>query len=189
MRLIIPEEFKADKLRLLREFKKSVFIYPTDTIYGIGCDATDGVLIEKIRDLKGRADMPFSVIAPNKEWIREVCEITSEAEKWLDKLPGPYTLILRLKKPEEISYSVNNGSNTLGVRIPDHWISNIVAELKIPIVTTSANRTGEDHMNDIDSLSPILKKGVDFVLYEGEVKGSPSTLVHLEGDEVQVTER
>lgn len=189
MRTITPAEFKANKLKFLREFKKTIFIYPTDTIYGIGCDATNGVLVEEIRKLKGRADMPFSVIAPSKDWIHDICVVTKEAEKWLDKLPGPYTLILKLKKPEEICFSVNNGSDTLGVRIPDHWISDVVSELKIPIVTTSANRTGENHMKNIEGLSSVLKQNVEFVLYEGELTGTPSTLVHLESDEVEVKKR
>ena len=65
----------------------AVFIYPTDTIYGIGCGALDKNAVEKIRRLKERQTNPFSIIAPSKEWITENCIITKEAKDLLNKLP------------------------------------------------------------------------------------------------------
>ena len=99
MQILTKAELYLRKEFFLRAFKNSLFIYPTDTIYGVGCDALNGVLVDRIRDLKGRYDLPFSVIAPSKEWIREQCVIDERAQEWLDKLPGPYTLILKMKNP------------------------------------------------------------------------------------------
>ncbi|UCG94990.1 MAG: Sua5/YciO/YrdC/YwlC family protein, partial [archaeon] len=73
----------------------SVFIHPTDTIYGLGCDATRYNSVIRIRQIKQREQKPFSVIAPSKEWILENC-VVGEAD--LTRLPGPYTLILKLKQ-------------------------------------------------------------------------------------------
>ena len=80
---------------LISELIKSIFIYPTDTIYGIGCNAEESKLVEKIREIKNRDKKPFSIIAPSIKWILENCETT---EKEISKyLPGPYTLILKKK--------------------------------------------------------------------------------------------
>ena len=91
--------------------KGAVFIHPTDTIYGIGCNAEVSSAVRKVRQLKARATNPFSVIAPSLEWINENCVVTKEADEWLEKLPGPYTLILKLKN-NCVARSVNSGLNT-----------------------------------------------------------------------------
>ena len=65
----------------------AVFIYPTDTIYGLGCDATNGVSVQRIKDLKYRdSDKPMSIIAPSVDWIKENCEVSDEIiEKYLEE--------------------------------------------------------------------------------------------------------
>lgn len=148
----------------------AVFIYPTDTIYGIGCNALNDKAVRRIREIKVREDKPFSVIAPSKEWIKRNCYVGNE----LDKLPGAYTLILKLKNKNGISKNVSN-LNTLGVRIPDHWFSKMVEELGIPIVTTSVNKSGEKFMTCLDDLNSDIK--VDFVIYEGKKEGKPSEII------------
>jgi len=159
--------------------KGAVFIYPTDTIYGIGCNALDKKAVEKIRTLKERPANPFSIIVPSKEWITENCIIIKEAKEWLNKLPGPYTLILNLKKKNAIAKSVNQGEETIGVRIPAHWISSVVQELGFPIITTSANRSGRPFMTSLEDLDSTIRGGVDFIIDEGEKKGKPSKIVNL----------
>jgi L-threonylcarbamoyladenylate synthase len=163
-----------------------LFIHPTDTIYGIGCNALDEQAIEKVRKLKERTDVPFSIWAPNKEWIKENCYITAEAEKWLQELPGPYTLVLKLKNKNAIAPSVNSGKDSIGVRIPSHWFSNVVEEMGIPLITTSANRAGRRFMTTIEELDPEIQKGIRFTIYEGEKSGRPSKIIHLEeGERIQ----
>ena len=75
MQTITISEVKARKEYYKRMLLKGLFIYPTDTIYGVGCDAYNGCLIDKVRDLKQQYDRPFSVIAPSKDWIRKHCII------------------------------------------------------------------------------------------------------------------
>ncbi len=178
--IITKEKFLKEKEFFLKEMTSGkIFIYPTDTIYGIGCDAVNGEAVKKIREIKKREDKPFSVIAPSIAWIRKNCYVDSLVEKWLKKLPGAYTLILELKNLDAVSSEVNNGMKNLGVRIPDNWFAKIVAEFGKPFVTTSVNISGKKHMEKFDELNSNIKNKVDYFIYEGALEGKPSTVVKL----------
>ncbi len=188
MKILTKDEVNVNKEVILEVMKNgAIFIHPTDTIYGIGCNATEEEFVEEVREIKGRHDSPFSVIAPSKEWIKEKCIINEKAEEWLGKLPGPYTLILRVKN--NVAKNVAPGMGTLGVRIPDHWFSKLVGELGLPVVTTSANKAGGDFMTSLENLDDGVKQRVEFIIYEDEKHGRPSTIVDLTGEEVRVKER
>ena len=186
------DEYNLNRKTILKEVPTSTFIYPTDTIYGIGCSALNEKLVSKIRKLK-QSSQPFSVIVPNKEWIYDNCIITENAEEWIRKLPGPYTLLLKLKNKKAVAKNVHNydinGDVIIGVRMPNHWFLSISYTLKIPIITTSANITGQNFMTSLDDLDIALRNGVDYVFYEGPKKGTPSTIVNLAGSQVQVHPR
>ena len=189
MRVLSKEEFENQKdvIRTSLIENNPIFIYPTDTIYGIGCNATNKEAIEKIRDIKQRKENPFSVIAPSKEWIDDNCIVNDNAKDWIKRLPGPYTLILKTKK-QCVADNVAPGLEAIGVRIPDHWFSNFVSEIDIPIITTSANKSGNDCMTSLEDLDSEIKSRVDFIVYEGEKKGTPSKIIDLT-DEEKVVER
>ena len=81
--------------KLIKEIKAGkIFIYPTDTLYGIGCNAEDKEAVEKIREIKGRDNKPFSVIAPSFKWIEDNLIIDCNLKEYL---PGAYTIILKKK--------------------------------------------------------------------------------------------
>lgn len=188
MRILNFEEFKLEKQSIIDAITGgAVFIHPTDTIYGIGCNAQLSSAVQKVRKLKARASNPFSVIAPSLEWIRENCIVAKEAEEWIEKLPGPYTLILKLKK-NCVAKSVNSGLSTLGVRIPNHWIRKLAEEAEVPVVTTSVNRSNEEYMTSLEDLDPLIKGGIDFMIYEGKKEGKPSKIIDLTKD-ARVIER
>ena len=192
MQIITKEEFILRKDELLDKIKHgAIFIHPTDTIYGLGCSALDGKAVKKIREIKGRPSKGFSVIAPSIEWIRENVHIKSEAfEDWLEKLPGPYTFICEVKHKGIVASEINPEGNTIGMRVPHHWFTEVAKMAKIPLVTTSANKLGKDFMTSLDDLDPEIKKHVDFIIYEGEKKGRPSQIVFLDQtDEVKVRVR
>lgn len=175
--IISKDEFTNRQSKFFKELAAgAVFIYPTDTVYGIGCDAANTAAVQRIREIKDRAVMPFSVIAPSIKWIRDHCIVKDET--WLSKLPGPYTLIFPAKDFECISHDVAMGRGSLGVRIPDHWISEVIAAYGKPIVTTSANVTGGNVMQAIEDL-PAQLRHVDFIIYEGPRHGNASTLIDL----------
>lgn len=190
MDLLSKDEFQLQRTRRLSEIRNGVlFIYPTDTIYGIGCDATNAAAVQRIRALKDRPTNPFSVIAPSKEWIRENCDVMPLAEKWIAKLPGPYTLVLPLRNPSCVAQEVLGDVTTLGVRIPKCWTTKIAEELGTPIVTTSVNKAGKEFLTDPEQLAPEFRDAVAFCIDEGLLKGRPSTVINLAGEEVEVVDR
>ena len=126
--------------------------------------------------MKHRNTRPFSVIAPSKKWILEHCEV---AEADINKyLPGPHTLFLR-RKDTAVALSVNPNDDTLGVRAPDHWFTKLVEEAGVPFVTTSVNISREIHMEKLEDVPEEILNQVDYVIYEGELRGEPSIKVSL----------
>jgi L-threonylcarbamoyladenylate synthase len=176
------EEFYLDEIK-----NGKVIIYPTDTIYGIGCDATNNEAVKKVRRIKQRQDLPFSVIAPSKEWIKENCEITEEAKKWIKQLPGPYTLIMKLKNKKCIAEETNKGLDTVGIRIPAHWFTQKLQKTNTPIITTSVNKTGEEYMRSMRDLDYNIR--TDYIFYDGEKNGRPSKIIDLTGKKIVIKER
>lgn len=187
VRIITKDELHSEPL-LIERLKNSVFIYPTDTIYGIGCDANNDYLVNRLREIKNRPEQPFSIIVPDKEAIVNNCDVKKEHVSWINKLPGPFTFVMSVKK-NFFSKNVNPSMKTVGVRMPDHWISGLAKEMNTPIVTTSVNLHGEDFMTSIDDINPEIKRKVDYIIYEGPIEGKPSTIVHLEENGVRVKER
>ncbi len=177
------KQYYLDSIR-----RGAVFIYPTDTIYGIGCNAQDDDAVDRIRKLKQRDEKPFSIIAPGKAWIRENCILPEKFESEIEKLPGPFTFVLKIKNRAVFSSSVNQGMDTIGVRIPRHWLSKIFEELNIPIVTTSVNKSGHAPMASLEDADKDIINNVDFVIYEGPLRSRPSTLVII-GEDIQIRER
>lgn len=158
-----------------------IFIYPTDTLYGLGCDATNIEAVNKIKEIKSRdKDKPMSIIAPNKEWIQEHCIVDVDLDKYL---PGPYTLLLKKKDPSFLSHVSDNDS--LGIRIPAHNLTKQIQESGIPFITTSVNLSGEPFALDLNDISEDIKKQVDEIIESKEkLSGIPSTLI-INGKEVR----
>ncbi len=157
-----------------------VFIYPTDTIYGIGCNAEDKEAVEKIRQIKGRdRDKPLSVIAPEFKWIEKNCIVDLDLNKYL---PGPYTIILRKKDP----VFLNHISNTefIGIRIPACNFSQKVKDAGVPFITTSVNLSGEPFARNISEVPKQILDNVDIIIDEGELNGNPSIIIK-EGKEIR----
>lgn len=158
----------------------AVFIYPTDTIYGLGCDATNVNSVELIRDIKRRDhDKPLSVIAPSVEWIKEHCIVDDEIlEKYL---PGPYTLILKKKDINFLKEASANDS--LGIRLPDCEFSKLVQEAGVPFITTSVDFEGEPFAIKISDIPKDILDSAEIIIGVGTLDGRPSTLV-VDGKEI-----
>jgi len=156
-----------------------VIIYPTDTVYGIGCDASNADAVRRIRALKG-TEHPFSVIAPSKEWMQH--NLVINHQDYLDKLPGPYTLIFTKKEKRFLSETAPGPS--LGVRIPDHQLTWIFQKTGLPVVTTSANVSGSPFLVKPSDI----KEHFDVAMFvdAGALPGTPSTVVDLTGTEPRV---
>ncbi len=190
MRILTKAQFLREKeIWLAKLVAGATFMYPTATIYGIGCDATNKRAIEIIRIAKQRDEKPFSVIAPSKQWIEENCMISEAAKECLQKLPGPFTLLLPLKNKNAVAPNVIGAGENIGVRIPKHWWSEFVAEFCKPLVTTSVNIAGQSHATSVWNVPIKMKEFIDFAVDEGEIKGQPSTILDCTGKEVKEIKR
>ncbi len=166
--------------------KGDIFIYPTDTIYGIGCNAEKAESVRKISDAKGReSGKQFSVIAPGKEWIWKNASLSAENKKLIDSmLPGPYTFIVKAKPVAP--RAVVSGEKSMGVRIPRHPISDIVEGAGIPFVTTSVNISGQEHACSVSEIPEKIKHVADWVIDAGRIGGLPSRVFDLRTDDVKI---
>jgi len=148
----------------------NVIIYPTDTSYSWGCNAMDNNAVTKIRGIK-KSNKPFSVIAPSKQWIYR----NLEANKiYVQKLPGPFTFIFRIKRPNIVSGNVTN-MNFLGIRIPDHPFIELLQKTKIPFLTTSISE--KKVIRDIKDIPRKVLKYVDVVVDAGEIEERQSVVL------------
>ncbi len=164
----------------------ALFIYPTDTIYGIGCKATDAKAVQKVRELKRqRPTAPFSLCVPSLLWIEKNCVVDKKVKTWLQKLPGPYTLILKLKNKQAIAPNVAPAINTIGIRCPNHWFQQVVEKAGFPIISTSANRTGQPFMTSLENIDSEVEKVIDFMIYEGPKEGKPSKIIDVDKEEIK----
>ncbi len=187
MEILTKRDVEVRKNELISRVKDgAIFIYPTDTIYGIVCDATNGIAIQKLRELKKRPiDKALSVWAPNKKWIEENCDISSDnAKEYLPLLPGKYTLLIPLKNKKAIAKNVAPSKEFLGVRLPNHWFNSFINDLEVPIITTSVNKSSEPFMTSIDDLDPRIGNYVDFIISVGEIKNKPSKIVNCKTKQI-----
>ena len=140
--------YKASKSLLNGE----IIIYPTDTLYGFGVDATNTFAIKKINQLKNRK-APYSIIVSCLDMLKKYAVLDFEIENKISSmLPGPITIILN-KLNSNLSPLVTPNLNTVGIRIPNHdFILNVVKEINRPVITTSINSHGEKSLNDIDTI-------------------------------------
>jgi L-threonylcarbamoyladenylate synthase len=156
-----------------------IFIYPTDTIYGLGCNALDEKAVDKLKEIKSREkDKPLSIIAPSINWIKEHCTVDVGLSKYL---PGPYTIILKKK---DIDFLSHISKDTLGVRIPDCDFTKQIQSANVPFITTSVNLAGEKPAANIDEISDKIKEQVDIIVDAGKLSGKPSTLI-INGKEIE----
>ncbi|MFH1802431.1 MAG: L-threonylcarbamoyladenylate synthase [archaeon] len=179
------EEFYAGEINAGK-----VFVYPTDTIYGIGCNATNAKAVVKIREIKQKDEKPFSVIVPSKDWILENCVVSDFGREYLDKLPGKFTLILKLKKNVNIAKKELVGEvDTIGVRMPDNWFAEFLSRHGLVFVTTSVNISGEKPIAQVSELNEEIAGGVDYFIDDGLLDSRPSTLIDLSKEKVKIVTR
>ena len=171
LKMIVKENELTNEI--ISRLKSEIFIYPTDTIYGIGCDALNENLVKEIREIKNRDEKPMSVIAPSVEWVLENFEVS---KKLIEKyLPGPYTLLLKKKNIDFLKGASEN--ELVGVRIPDCSFTSVLKGLEIPIITTSVNLSGEKPANEIKEIDKNIFGKVEIIIDNGKLRGKPSILV------------
>jgi tRNA threonylcarbamoyl adenosine modification protein (Sua5/YciO/YrdC/YwlC family) len=163
-----------------------VIVYPTDTLYGFGCDAKNESAIEKINTIKGRK-APMSVLAPNREIAAKWMNISQNDKNIvLEKLGGSTTIIVPVKVGIT-SPSITGDKQTLGVRIPDHNFCQKLSEAyPNPITTTSVNRTRQEPFTNPGNILSEFSREIDLIIEDGIIEGSGSTIYNFQDRELNI---
>lgn len=158
-------------------------MYPTDTVYGIGCNPYLGEAVERIFEIKGRNKVnPFPILASNLQDIEKIA-LLGKIGKRLAKIfwPGALTIISTLIDTR-ISTKVTAGKTTIGVRVPDNKCAVALLKHCKYLVGTSANKSGETPSNSISEVILSSLRGFDAILDGGNIRqGSASTILDLSG--------
>jgi tRNA threonylcarbamoyl adenosine modification protein (Sua5/YciO/YrdC/YwlC family) len=181
-----PRNIQTITTRLL---DGDVIIYPTDTIYGLGCDIFQHKAIERICQIKN--------IDPFKAQLSFICYDLSDLSKYTKSistplyrllrnyLPGPYTFILPASK--QVPKILKNKKNTIGLRVPDNAIArSIVKELGHPILSTSLPGEMVEEYTDPELIYEKFKNLVDIVVDGGNGGTTPSTVIDCTGSDLVV---
>ena len=162
-----------------------IILYPTDTVWGIGCDATNPTAVAKIYKLKKRAETQSMIVLMNGEKMiynvfKDIPEVACQI---IDLSENPTTLVL--DKPRNIAANLIAPDQTLGIRIvKDPFCFKLLEKMKKPLVSTSANISGQPTPKSFKEISPEIIKGVDYVvnLHHDKIAGKPSTIIKLSLD-------
>lgn len=164
-----------------------VIAYPTDTTYGIGCSIFSKKGIEKIYTIKQREKKkPFSFICADLSEVTRYAKVSNFAFRIMKRLlPGPYTFVL--DATSIVPNLLVTKQKTVGIRIPDNQVClALVKALGNPIVTTSANRSGEEPIGDPYIVDSEMGKQLDCILAGGLLPPDVSSVVSLIGDYPEV---
>ena len=157
-----------------------ILIYPTDTVYGLGCSINAGDSIKKIFGIKKRSlTNPLSIAFPDLEMVKGFTHLSSEEKEFIKKhIDEPFTFIVGKKGISEV---ITAGRDTVGIRIPNHRVvKELLHSAKIPIITTSANISGNKAPAKVDEIDEGIKDSVDIILDSGPCKlGAPSRVIDL----------
>ena len=173
----------AEKIR-----NGAVICYPTDTVYGIGCDIFNQKAIKKIFQIKKRAKhKPFSFMCSSLKNVNDYGHVSNMAYRIMKKaLPGPFTFVLSASKL--VPKIMITKQKTVGIRVPDNNIClALIEELGNPILTTSAILDKEGApLSEAYEFDELLGNMVDLVIDGGMVFPDPSTIVSFTGDEPEI---
>lgn len=159
-----------------------VILYPTDTIYGLGCDALNPQAVERLLRVKGRsAAKGMLVLAGSADWLPRLAEeVPPAAGRLLETFwPGPLTVLLRARPM--LPGPLVGAEGKIGVRVPDlPFLQRWLEAAARPIVSTSANPSGEPYTGNLERLRELFADRVDLFLESGTLpRSEPSTVVDL----------
>ncbi|HEX9979273.1 MAG TPA: L-threonylcarbamoyladenylate synthase [Flavobacterium sp.] len=162
-----------------------IILYPTDTVWGIGCDATNADAVAKIYKLKQREESKSMIVLMNGERMmyNVFKEIPEVAWQILDLSEKPTTLIL--DTPRNVAANLIAPDKTLGVRlVKEPFCYKLMERMKKPLVSTSANISGQSTPASFKEISPEIINGVDYVvnLQRDKESGKPSAIIKLTND-------
>lgn len=166
--------------------KGCVIAYPTDTVYGLGCDILNKQAIDALYQIKGmRRDKSLAFICPDLSDIARYAVVENAAYRVLKRyLPGPYCFVLTATR--EVPKMVQTKQKTVGIRVPDHPVTlALVRALGRPLISTTAAFPDEDPLIDPDEIDKRFK-GLALVLDAGAGGSVPTTVVDLSEGSVRI---
>ncbi len=186
---INPEHPQPHQISRVADSLKNggVIAYPTDTTYGIGCSIFCKKSIEQIYQMKLRDKRkPFSVICSSLSEISQYARVSNSAFKIIKRyVPGPYTFVFEATR--EVPDLLLTRQKTVGIRIPDNRIClALVTALGNPIITTSANISGEEPVGDPRIISDTFGNRLDYIIDGGVLPTDVSSVVSLIGSVPEV---
>ncbi|MFP3982224.1 MAG: L-threonylcarbamoyladenylate synthase [Desulfurivibrionaceae bacterium] len=167
--------------------KGGIICYPTDTVYGIGCDIYNQKAVKRVYQLKNRPkDKPFSFICSDLKHVSLYCNLSNTGYRVMKKaLPGPYTFVLPAMKV--VPRIMMSKQKTVGIRVPDNEICHqLVKELGNPILNTSALMDKEDRVTDAWEVEERFGNMVDLIIDGGSIPPSESTVISMIEDKIEV---
>jgi len=162
-------------------------VYPTETVYGLGCDPLDAQAVKRVLDMKGDRNKPLPVLAASIEDGERVAFISQNGKRLAAKFwPGPLTLVF--PKKSSLPAIVTFNRDSVGLRIPDNDVAlQLISLCGGLLIGSSANITGEEPPRRVQEISGELKGMVDVVLDGGPaVQGTPSTVADLTSDKPRI---
>lgn len=191
-------------MKIIRESKKAIksavevlrngglVVFPTETVYGIGADATNPKAIEKLNRYKQRPfGKPYSITVSDQKMAEEYVELNDSAKNlYKTFLPGPVTIVSRGK--HKVAPGVESENGTLGIRIPDYpLVVEIVKKYGKPITATSANASYQKRPYKIadilENISAKQKGLIDLIIDEGTLPpNEPSTVIDTTGEDISI---
>lgn len=164
-----------------------VICYPTDTVYGIGCDIFNQKAVKRIYRIKRRStDKPFSFMCADLKDLSQYCLVSNTAYRLMKmNLPGAYTFILPTLKI--VPKIMTSKQKTVGIRVPDNAICNaLIKELGNPILTSSAVVGDDEPMAEAYQIEEQLGSQLDVIIDGGPVYPAPSSVISLIDDNVEI---
>ena len=171
--------------------KGGIILYPTDTVWGIGCDATNVIAIKKIYQIKNREEKKSMIIllANESELKKYILQPSKKIIDFLFNQTKPTTAIFKnaINLPKELV----NSDGSIAIRIvKDDFCRELIERLKKPVVSTSANISGSDSPKKFSDISAEIKNGVDYIVQHRQndfSKKAPSSIIKLnDQDEIEV---
>jgi len=154
-----------------------IIVVPTDTVHGLVCPAKPDILGNLYKIKKRYQDKPFSLLFSDLLMVEECFVLPLEQQSLLKKyLPGPFTFLI--KNNNKFKWVTDSGK--IGIRIPDYtFLTRLISSLGMPLLSTSANISGEGDITDTKKLIEVFEQQVPLILFDKKIKHSPSTIVDL----------
>ena len=178
-----------NKKKIVDEIKKgNLVITPTDTVYGIMADATNIKAIERVYECKQRDEKkPLLLLVGSINMLKKYTKNLSHLEEEIIQkyLPGKLTILLH--KNDKVNDKITSGTDLVGIRIPNNKeLIQIINEIGNPVISTSANISGQNTITNPKEIKKELLKHISYVEDAGIINNEPSSIIKIEKEKITI---